>query len=55
MDSGHSLVRMPFDGVLMGSRVMVAREARTSHEVKELLVATPGVARECEWEGSYEG
>jgi hypothetical protein len=43
VDSGHSLTPMPFDGVLMGSRVMVAKEARTSHEVKELLVATPGM------------
>jgi fatty acid synthase subunit alpha len=53
--SGHSLIPMPFDGVLVASRVMVAKETRTAHEVKELLVATPGIDRESEWEGSYEG
>ena len=46
---------MPFDGVLLGSRMMVAREARTAPAVKELIVATPGVSDELEWEKSYDG
>ncbi|KAI2788158.1 hypothetical protein POX_e06170 [Penicillium oxalicum] len=43
---------MPFDGILLGSRVMVARETRTSDAAKELIVATPGVA-DGDWEGTY--
>ncbi|KAF7712525.1 Uncharacterized protein PECH_003064 [Penicillium ucsense] len=43
---------MPFDGILLGSRVMVARETRTSDAAKELIVATPGVADD-KWEGTY--
>jgi fatty acid synthase subunit beta len=46
---------MPFDGVLLGSRMMVAREARTAPAVKKLIVATPGVSDELEWETSYDG
>jgi hypothetical protein len=34
--AGLSLVKMPFDAVLLGSRVMVAREAVTAPEVKAL-------------------
>jgi enoyl reductase-like protein len=34
---------MPFDGVLYGSRVMVAKEADTSPSVKQLIVEAPGV------------
>ncbi|KAL4898957.1 putative sterigmatocystin biosynthesis fatty acid synthase subunit beta [Aspergillus multicolor] len=34
---------MPFDGVLLGSRMMVAREARTSLPAKNLIVQAPGV------------
>eukprot|EP00004_Rigifila_ramosa_P027693 TRINITY_DN910_c0_g1_i1.p1 TRINITY_DN910_c0_g1~~TRINITY_DN910_c0_g1_i1.p1 ORF type:complete len:2842 (-),score=503.53 TRINITY_DN910_c0_g1_i1:4431-12935(-) len=49
---GHP--KMPFDGILVGSRVMVAKEATTANEAKELLVATPGVAKDSEWENSYE-
>jgi len=49
--------RMPFDAVLLGSRMMVATEAATSPEVKDLLVRTPGVkqADEKKWEQSYDG
>ncbi|KAI8318453.1 hypothetical protein GQ54DRAFT_280754, partial [Martensiomyces pterosporus] len=43
---------MPFDGILVGSRVMVAREAATSLAAKELIVATPGLG-DSEWERSY--
>lgn len=43
---------MPFDGILLGSRVMVAREARTSDEAKRLIVDIPGVS-DHEWEGTY--
>jgi fatty acid synthase subunit beta, fungi type len=34
---------MPFDGVLFGSRCMVAKEAHTSPGVKQAIVDTPGV------------
>ncbi|KAG3005001.1 Fatty acid synthase subunit alpha [Phytophthora cactorum] len=44
--------RMPVDGILLGSRVMVAKEAATAPEVKQLLVDTPGI-EELEWEASY--
>ncbi len=46
--------RMPFDGVLLASRLMASREAQTAPEAKELIVATPGIANPAEWEGSYE-
>ncbi|KAL3671875.1 hypothetical protein V7S43_002543 [Phytophthora oleae] len=51
---GH-LHKMPADGILMGSRVMVAKEAATAPEVKKLLVDTPGIGfeSELEWETSY--
>jgi len=45
---------MPYDGILMGSRIMVAKEALTSDEVKELIVKTQGVTDE-HWEKSYDG
>jgi enoyl reductase-like protein len=44
---------MPFDGVLLASRMMVAKEAATSQSVKELIVQAPGVPDE-QWEGTYE-
>ncbi|KAJ2020125.1 hypothetical protein GGI06_002414, partial [Coemansia sp. S85] len=34
---------MPFDGVMLGSRVMVAQEARTDDAVKQLIVAAKGI------------
>ena len=43
---------MPFDGVLLASRVMVAKEAHTSASVKDLIVAAPGVD-DRDWEGTY--
>lgn len=46
---------MPFDGVLVASRMMVAREAMTAPEIKQMIVDTPGVASERDWEKSYDG
>ncbi|TYZ64727.1 hypothetical protein PybrP1_002858 [[Pythium] brassicae (nom. inval.)] len=51
---GHG-VKMPVDAILLGSRIMVAKEAATADEVKQLLVVTRGVATESEWEHSYAG
>ncbi|OWZ18416.1 Fatty acid synthase subunit alpha, partial [Phytophthora megakarya] len=51
---GH-LHKMPADGILVASRVMVAKEAATAPEVKKLLVDTPGIESELEWETSYTG
>ncbi|KAJ3148374.1 3-oxoacyl-[acyl-carrier-protein] synthase [Geranomyces michiganensis] len=45
---------MPFDGLLFGSRVMVAKEALTSPEVKELIVRAPGIQDESLWERTYK-
>ncbi|KAI8324908.1 hypothetical protein GQ54DRAFT_255713 [Martensiomyces pterosporus] len=45
---------MPFDGILLGSRVMVAKEARTSGSVKDTIVATPGLD-DLEWEKTHDG
>jgi fatty acid synthase subunit alpha, fungi type len=44
--------RMPFDGFLFASRVMVAKEAHTSPSVKDLIVAASGVD-DAAWEGTY--
>ena len=45
---------MPFDAILVASRVMVAKEAATSTEAKELLVSTSGIEQEGHWEQSYD-
>ncbi|KIL87771.1 hypothetical protein FAVG1_08648 [Fusarium avenaceum] len=47
----RGLPSMPVDGILLGSRVMVAKEARTSSAVKALIVATDGVG-DHEWHGT---
>ena len=44
---------MPCDGVLLGSRVMVARETRTSQGAKQAIVDAPGLADE-DWESTYQ-
>ncbi|OGE55204.1 hypothetical protein PENARI_c004G09587 [Penicillium arizonense] len=44
---------MPVDGILLGSRVMAAKEAHTSPAVKEAICSTAGVANE-DWEQTYE-
>ncbi|KAL8690260.1 MAG: hypothetical protein Q9218_004257, partial [Villophora microphyllina] len=43
---------MPFDGVLLGSRMMVAKEARTSKGAKELIVRARGVP-DSQWHHTY--
>ncbi len=43
---------MPFDGVLFGSRCMVAKEAHTSMSVKQTIVDTKGLG-DHEWEKTY--
>lgn len=45
---------MPFDGVLFGSRVMVAKEAFTSPAAKRAIVEAPGV-EDKDWEKTYKG
>ncbi|KAJ2839672.1 fatty acid synthase alpha subunit Lsd1, partial [Coemansia sp. 'formosensis'] len=45
---------MPFDGILLGSRVMVAKEAGTSLAAKELIVAAPGLS-DSEWQKTHDG
>lgn len=45
---------MPFDGVLFGSRVMVAKEAHTSKMAKQAIVDAPGLD-DHEWEKTYKG
>lgn len=44
---------MPFDGVLFGSRVMVAKEAFTSPDAKRAIVDAPGV-EDKDWEKTYK-
>ncbi|KAJ5964405.1 Fatty acid synthase subunit beta [Penicillium vulpinum] len=44
---------MPVDGILLGSRVMAAKEAHTSDDVKRAICNTPGVGNE-DWEQTYE-
>ncbi|CAO1632127.1 unnamed protein product [Parajaminaea phylloscopi] len=51
--SQFGLPPMPFDGALLASRVMVAKEAHTSPAVKQLIVDAPGVD-DAQWEGTYE-
>ncbi|TPX31149.1 hypothetical protein SmJEL517_g05464 [Synchytrium microbalum] len=46
---------MPFDGVLFGSRVMVAKEGNANRAVKELIVQATGVESEGDWEKTYRG
>jgi len=45
---------MPVDAVLFGSRCMVAKEAATSPEIKQLIVNAPGIENEKSWDTSYE-
>ncbi|PIA12744.1 hypothetical protein COEREDRAFT_67958 [Coemansia reversa NRRL 1564] len=44
---------MPFDGILLGSRVMVAKEAATSLGAKELIASTAGLS-DAEWDTTYK-
>jgi fatty acid synthase subunit beta len=43
---------MPFDGILLGSRVMTAKEAHTSRAAKFAIADTPGVP-DAQWERTY--
>ncbi|KAJ2830624.1 fatty acid synthase alpha subunit Lsd1 [Coemansia erecta] len=45
---------MPFDGILLGSRVMVAQEAGTSPAAKQLIVDTTGLS-DADWHQTYDG
>ncbi|KAK3901809.1 acyl transferase domain-containing protein [Staphylotrichum tortipilum] len=44
---------MPFDGVLLGSRMMVAKDAHTSRQAKELIIRASGVDNN-DWHGSFD-
>ncbi|KAJ3373192.1 3-oxoacyl-[acyl-carrier-protein] synthase [Allomyces arbusculus] len=44
---------MPFDAVLFGSRMLVAKEAQTSDAAKDLIVSCPGIDDEADWEKTY--
>ncbi|KAI0178899.1 fatty acid synthase beta subunit [Hypoxylon sp. FL1284] len=44
---------MPFDGILFGSRCMVAQEAHTSEGAKQAIVNSRGV-NDQEWEKTYQ-
>jgi len=46
---------MPFDAVMLGSRMMVAKESKLSPSAKALVVDTPGVDNERYWEACYTG
>ena len=48
----HGYPAMPFDGILMGSRLMVAAEAFTSPQAKELIVKAEGTT-DAAWSQSY--
>ncbi|RKF59344.1 Fatty acid synthase subunit beta [Erysiphe neolycopersici] len=45
---------MPFDGCLFGSRVMTAKEARTSLNAKKAITEAEGLD-DCDWEKTYKG
>lgn len=47
------LPAMPFDGILLGSRVMTTKEAKTSLAAKEAIVQAAGV-EEAQWTGTYK-
>lgn len=50
----YSYPPMPFDGFLMGSRCMVAKEAFTSPAAKRAIADAPGV-EDKDWERTYKG
>ncbi|KAH7048215.1 acyl transferase domain-containing protein [Macrophomina phaseolina] len=47
--NGAAAAPMPFDGILLGSRMMVAREAHTSPQSKRLIVGARGVGADGDW------
>lgn len=47
---------MPFDGILLASRMMVAAEAHTSNQAKKLIVEASGTFDDAnQWEKTYDG
>eukprot|EP00741_Cyanophora_paradoxa_P005622 tig00000912_g5450.t1 len=46
---------MPFDAVLLASRVCACAEMDAPAETKARIAATPGIENEADWEKSYEG
>ncbi|KAI9247028.1 hypothetical protein BY458DRAFT_560469 [Sporodiniella umbellata] len=45
---------MPFDGILFGSRMMVAKEGLASPAAKQAMIDAPGVD-DTDWEKTYKG
>lgn len=45
---------MPYDGCLFGSRMMVAKEAKTSPAAKQAIIEAEGLD-DSEWEKTYQG
>src|SRR5699024_2590779 len=45
---------MPFDGCLLGSRMMIAKEAHTSKNAKQAIADAPGLDDQV-WEDTYKG
>ncbi|KAJ2559961.1 fatty acid synthase alpha subunit Lsd1 [Coemansia sp. RSA 1933] len=50
---GYGRSPMPVDGIMLGSRVMVAKEAGTSPAAKELIVAAPGISDQL-WTSTFD-
>lgn len=44
---------MPFDGILLGSRMLVSLESKLSLKAKELIVESKGIENEKDWIKSY--
>jgi fatty acid synthase len=42
----YGKVKMPVDGVLVGTAAMTAKEAKTTPDVKKLLLNTPGISKD---------
>lgn len=53
LESGK-VAPMPFDGILLGSRMMTCKEAPTSSEVKKCIAAAKSVEA-ADWEGTIQG
>ncbi|OMJ08649.1 Fatty acid synthase subunit alpha [Smittium culicis] len=50
----YGFAKMPFDGILYGSRMLVAKESNASDAVKQKIVDTPGID-DIDWEKTYTG
>ncbi|OMH81189.1 Fatty acid synthase subunit beta, partial [Zancudomyces culisetae] len=50
----YNYPKMPFDGILLGSRVMVAKEGQADDAVKARIVEATGVEND-DWEKTYSG